>query len=126
MDTLNLQPNYQKIININSNQVFAFPIKDGYRLVNSADILYCKAEGNYTQVFLTNGSNLLISRKLKQTAASLENEWFLRIDQSYLVNMHHVEVYLRKSGGQLVMTNGINLPISKHYKEQVLQLFKIV
>ena len=69
---------------------------------------------------------MLISRKLKQTAASLENAWFLRIHQSYLVNMRHAQLYLRKSGGQLVMANGEKLPISKNYKELVLQFFKIV
>ena len=115
------QPN--KIIN---NQVIALPIKTGYRLVDQENILYCKAEGNYTLIVFVNGDTMLISRKLKQTAASLENSWFLRIHQSYLVNMRHAQWYLRKFGGQLVMKDGQNLPISKTYKKQVLQLFKIV
>ncbi len=109
-----------------TNHVVALPMKEGYRLVNQENILYCKAEGNYTLVFFANGNTMLISRKLKQTTASLEDIWFLRIHQSYLVNMRHAQLYLRKSGGQLVMTDGKKLPISKSFKEQVLQLFKIV
>jgi len=121
-----LPPTWEQPTQIPTNQVIALPMKEGYRLVNQENIVYCKAEGNYTLVFFLNGNTMLISRKLKQTAASLENTWFLRIHQSYLVNMRHAKLYLRKSGGQLVMVGGEKLPISKNYKEQVLQLFKIV
>jgi len=117
----------EKITAINkTNQIFALPMKTGYRLVNQENILYCRAEGNYTEVHFVNGKTMLISRKLKQVAASLEDDSFLRIHQSFLVNMRHAQFYLRKSGGQLVMVDGTTLPVSKSYKDQVLQLFKII
>lgn len=126
MTAIGLPPAWEQPNNIQTNQVIALPMKEGYRLVEQESILYCKAEGNYTLVTFVNGNTMLISRKLKQTAASLENTWFLRIHQSYFVNMRHAQLYLRKAGGQLVMKDGKKLPISKSYKEQVLQLFKIV
>ncbi len=108
------------------NKVIALPMKEGYRLVNQENILYCKGDGNYTQVFFANGKTMLISRNLKQTVACLESNYFIRIHQSYLVNMHHAHLYLRQSGGQLVMTDNKKLPISKKFKEQVLQFLKFV
>lgn len=120
MNTVNLSTNGNPALKV------ALPMKQGYRLVESENILYCRAEGNYTLVFFVNGTNMMISRKLKQTAGRLKNSWFLRIHQSYFVNMHHAEAYLRKSGGQLVMSDGETLPISKSYKEQVMRFFKII
>ena len=108
------------------NSIMAFPTKAGYELVDKEDIIYCKAEGNYTLVLFLKGQSLLISRKLKDTSASLEDNWFVRIHQSYLVNMRFARKYLRKSGGQLVMSDGAILPISKSFKEKVLDFFKIV
>lgn len=107
-------------------KVVALPMKAGYKLVQQDQILYCKAAGNYTEVFFTNGSRLLISRKLKEMTDSLTNDWFLRIHQSYLVNMRFATQYLRKSGGQLIMTDGKQFPISKSHKAQVLGFFKFV
>lgn len=107
-------------------KVIALPTKEGFRLVKLSEILYCKAEGNYTRIFFIKGEKLLISRKLKETAASFAETYFQRIHQSYLVNMEEAHLYLKKSGGRLVMSDGTNLPISKSYKKQVLELFKFV
>ncbi len=128
MIALNLQPNWSYSVNEQTlpREVIALPMKEGFRLVKLEDIMYCKAEGNYTQIIFLDGGTMLISRKLKETSASLEGKLFQRIHQSYLVNMRHAKMYLRKSGGQLVMSDGIKLPISKSYKEEVLNLFKFV
>ena len=107
-------------------KVVALPTKRGYKLVQQNQIFYCKAAGNYPKVFFTDGSPLLISRKLKETANSLANDWFLRIHQSYLVNMRFATQYIRKSGGQLMMSDGEQFPISKNHKAKVLSFFKYV
>lgn len=107
-------------------KIVALPMKTGYKLVQQDQILYCQASGNYTELFFTNGNTLLISRKLKETAGSLTNDWFLRIHQSYLVNMQFATQYLRKSGGQLIMIDGKQFPISKNHKAQVLSFFNFV
>ena len=128
MTALSLQPNWSYSVNeqILPKEVIALPMKEGFRLVKLEDIMYCKAEGNYTQIIFLDGGTMLISRKLKETSASLEGKLFQRIHQSYLVNMRHAKMYLRKSGGQLIMSDGKKLPISKSYKEEVLNLFKFV
>ena len=128
MNSINLEPNLTPPVvhNLPPKKVVALPMKTGYKLVQKDQILYCQAAGNYTEIFFTNGNALLISRKLKETANSLTGEWFLRIHQSYLVNMQFVTQYLRKSGGQLVMVDGKKIPISKNHKAQVLSFFKFV
>lgn len=128
MTALSLQPHWSYTLNETHlpKKVIALPMKEGFRLVKLEDILYCKAEGNYTQILFLNGETMLISRKLKETSASLQGGLFQRIHQSYLININHARMYLRKSGGQLIMSDGVKLPISKTYKEAVLNLFKFV
>lgn len=106
--------------------IVALPTKQGFELVREEEILYCKAEGNYTAIYFLGGRTLLISRKLKETTSSLADGWFLRIHQSYTVNLRYVAKYIRGLGGQLVLFEGKTLPISKKYKEEVLQQFKYV
>ena len=117
------QPSKQILL---PKKMVALPIRDGYKLVQQEHILYCKAAGNYTKILFSTGGTLLISRKLKETTKSLENEWFLRIHQSYLVNMRYATKYIRKLGGQLMMIDGKQLPISKTHKEAVLNFFKFI
>ena len=128
MNSINLEPILTPPVvhNLPPKKVVALPMKTGYKLVQKDQILYCKASGNYTEVFFTNGSTLLISRKLKETADSLTSYWFLRIHQSYLVNMQFATQYLRKAGGQLIMVDGKQFPISKNHKAQVLSFFNFV
>lgn len=124
----NLTPPLVKLAPIRSlpQTLIALPIKEGYELVKEDSIIYCKAAGNYTEIYFLDGQKLLISRKLKVTSINLSSDWFIRIHQSYLVNLQYAQQYLRKGGGQLVMLNGAILPVSKNQKEQMLKLFNYV
>lgn len=128
MTSATIQPIWNTQLKIQSlpKTVIALPTKEGYELVKEESILYCKAEGNYTMILFTNSKSLLISRKLKDTANCIEGAWFLRIHQSFMVNMRFAKKYIRKNGGKLVLVDDTILPISKKYKEQVLKLFKFV
>ncbi len=44
---------------------------------------------------------------------------FIRIHQSYIVNMQYIEIV---SGDDLRMTNGDQLQISRRYKKRILEL----
>lgn len=124
--TTNLPSNSVQGIDYLPEKVVALPIKEGYQLVKENSILYCKAQGNYTLIFFLDGGKLLISRKLKETSTKLKNDWFLRIHQSYFVNLAYAVQYLRSGGGQLVMIDGAKLPISRNKKPYLLKLFTYV
>jgi two-component system LytT family response regulator len=46
---------------------------------------------------------------------------FIRIHHSYLINKNRVEKYIRGEGGQVVMTNGTILDVSKRKKADFLK-----
>jgi two-component system LytT family response regulator len=83
------------------------------------DILYCKSDKGYTTFYLNNGSEILVSKGLKEYEALLTPFGFLRCHQSYLVNFKYVKKYYRE--GYLQMENRENILVSSRKKEEVLR-----
>lgn len=102
----------------------ALPSGRGMDFVNTEDILYCMAESNYTHVRVRDGKKYTCSKTLKDIEHLLEGLTFFRIHQSYLINMQHVQRYLRDDGGYVVMSDGFRIPIAKRRKEEFMTILK--
>ena len=79
------------------------------------------ADDNYTQLHLTDGGRLLISRTLKDVERELPPDRFVRIHLSHVVAIEQVQRYVRGAGGYVVLTSGTELPVSRSRKEELLQ-----
>lgn len=101
-------------------QRIAIPTRDGFDFIKINDILYCKANGSYTEIMLGNQKQILLSRSLGETEQLLPMEIFERIHHSILVNIQHIKQFIRSSGTFVVMDNGHELNVSKSKKEQLL------
>ena len=95
------------------------PTDEGFEFVPVGEIVYCQASGNYTQIVLPD-RRLLVSRSLKDVAELLSNRTFVRIHHSFLVNLEHLERYVRGSGGSVLVSTGDELPVSKSRKREFL------
>lgn len=102
----------------------AVPTSDGFILITLNDIIFCHANGNYTEFHLLNNKQLLSSYTLKQYHELLIDQNFFRAHRSYLINLAHVKMYKRGEGGTVVMHDGSEIEISKQNKEAFLQFFK--
>jgi two-component system LytT family response regulator len=103
---------------------FAVPTLEGLTLINPDDILYVKSDGPYSHFYFTDGRHLLISKTLKEAEEVLPANDFFRIHNSYMVNMKYVQKYLRGEGGEVVMSNGEQLPVSRNKKQEFLGLLE--
>ena len=54
-----------------------------------ADIVYLKAIGNYTTIYLTNATTITSSKPLKYFENSLPHQLFVRIHHSYIIQLLH-------------------------------------
>jgi two-component system LytT family response regulator len=102
----------------------ALPTMEGLEFVPIGEILYCKSDSNYTHVLKKDGSSTLVSRSLKYISEMMDENTFVRIHQSYLININHIERYLKGQGGEVVMSNGKHLPVSRSKKEDLLSKFR--
>jgi len=99
------------------------PQQDGFQVLNIADILYCKADDNYTEIYLEN-KKLLVSKTLKYFEEALAEYPFARIHKSYLVNVNEVIKYRKGKGGSVIVSNGKELMVSASKKRQLLSYFE--
>lgn len=91
------------------------PIKDGYRFIEEKELVFIKADGGYAKLFLDNGEELLISKKIGWFEERLSNDSFARIHKSHLVNRNHIKEMRRSDGGYVVTSLGSQLTISRNF-----------
>ncbi len=98
------------------------PQLDGFQVLNVSEILYCKADDNYTEIYLEN-KKILVSKTLKYFEDALSEFPFARIHKSYLVNVNEVVKYRKGKGGSVVVSNGKELSVSASKKKELLSYF---
>lgn len=103
------------------NQRIAVPGREGYEFIEAGKIIYAKAEGSYTHVFLNDKRKLIISKTLSDIEELLPTEHFQRIHHSTLVNLSHVTHLFKTDGGFVVLDNGEKLVVSKSKKDSLME-----
>jgi two-component system LytT family response regulator len=94
--------------------------KEGIDFVLVEDILYCQADGNYAHIHLVNKSRLMMSKPLKEIEQQLASYNFCRIHQSYLINLNHLEKYVRGTAGYVIMNDKTSINVSRSRKEELM------
>ncbi|PKB42081.1 LytTR family two component transcriptional regulator [Cellulophaga sp. RHA19] len=113
-----LQPKTNKI-----DGKITLPQQDGFQVLNVADILFCKADDNYTEIYLEN-KKILVSKTLKYFEEAMADFPFARIHKSYLVNVNSIAKYKKGKGGSVVLHNGKELLVSASKKKELLSYFE--
>ena len=98
----------------------AVPTFNGLQMLNTGDIVKCKADESYTQISLANGSKLMVSRLLKEFEDLLTDLNFFRVHHSYLINLSHVVNYVKGNGGHVIMSDGESVEVSRRKKTELL------
>jgi two-component system, LytTR family, response regulator len=96
---------------------------NGFTLVAFNDIVFIRGENNYSEFKLVNGSKMLVSKTLSSVEDILDMEVFFRIHKSFIINLQYVASFKKADGGDLIMTDGTSIPISRNKKDEFLELF---
>ena len=99
------------------------PQQDGFQVLDISDIFFCKADDNYTEIYLEN-KKIVVSKTLKYFEDILSEYAFARIHKSYLVNVAEVVRYKKGKGGSVVLSNGKELSVSASKKSGLLAYFQ--
>jgi len=95
---------------------------EGFEFIEVKDILYCKAEGSYTSFIIKNKDTLLVSKHLKAYEDLLLEQDFMRVHNSFLINLKEVKKYIKADGGYIIMSNGDPVSISRSRKEGFIEV----
>jgi two-component system LytT family response regulator len=99
------------------------PQQDGFQVLEVSDIYFCKADDNYTEIYLEK-KKIVVSKTLKYFEDALQSYSFARIHKSYLVNVSEVVKYKKGKGGSVVLSNGKELSVSASKKADLLSYFQ--
>ena len=105
------------------NSKVALPMADGIQFVNRHEIVRCEACGNYTRIYLQENRTYLVARTLGEYEDLLSPYNFLRIHHAHLINLDHIEKYVRGEGGYVIMSDGAIVDISRRKKQDFLNRF---
>jgi len=96
----------------------ALPVAEGLLFIEVPDIVFLEAEGSYTNVWLRNGSKILVSKKLKFFEEILDTRPnFFRSHRSFIVNINFLKKY-NKNESSLTLDNGKTAYISRDRKAE--------
>ena len=93
---------------------------DGLEFIDVKDIIYCEASGSYTNFYLEPGRKLMVSKNLKEYEHMLPDKQFMRVHNSYLINLQKVKKFVKAEGGYIVMSNNDQVSISQSKRDDFM------
>lgn len=89
--------------------------------VNSREILYVQAAGNYMELHLERGKVALLRTSMDALEKKLRHVDFIKIHRGILINLRQVKAVTEKES---IMRNGVRLEISVRRRKEIKDRFK--
>jgi len=96
----------------------------GFTLVDFKDIIWLEASDNYTNLFLNGQKKIVASKTLKEFETILPDSEFFRIHRSALINIHFVKEYSNHEGGEVILSDGTHVQVSKARVQEFAEFIK--
>lgn len=113
LENLKLQPEKQQII---------LPTLQGFDVIKTENIIKLQANGNFTDVYLADGSCKMICKFLKHFDELLGSP-FVRVHRSFIVNTRFIKSYSKSAGGFVTLLDGSEIEVSATHKDQLIKAF---
>ncbi|MDN4165646.1 response regulator [Cytophagales bacterium LB-30] len=106
-----------------SPKKLAIPTVSSIKFIETNNILFLKADGAYTHIYLDNANTIVSSKSLKTFEENLsENRNFFRCHKSYIVNLHYVTDFIKSDGGYIKIAQKFDVTISSEKTSEMLKL----
>jgi two-component system LytT family response regulator len=121
-DPLNLRTLVSNLKN-GSVQVpnLVIPHLKGFQVLKIPEIIMCQADGYCTNFYLTGNRKIVSSKNLKHFYSLLFEHNFIRIHNSYVINLEHVTAYNRQ--GEIELTESHTAHLGDSYKNDFVRRF---
>ena len=96
---------------------FMIHFRNRVQTVDIDQIMYCKADGNYSFIFLQDGKRIMMSRTLKYVVQRLSSPHFIRIHATYLVNPDFILRLHKDKNYQVELVNHTRLDVARSKRQ---------
>lgn len=93
---------------------------EGMRFIDVNKITHIKAEGSYARIHIQGKRDFIATKLLKEFEFLCANDMFVRVHNSYMVNIRNVKSYSKKNGGTITLVTDKEVPVSRGRKEEVI------
>lgn len=93
-------------------------------VVKVSEVVFLQADGVYTHFNLINGDKIMVSHNIKEYDEALTPYGFMRVHNSYLVNLALIRKFDKADGGSLIMEGNSAVPVSTRKREVILDYLK--
>jgi two-component system LytT family response regulator len=107
------------------NQKIALPGKNKIEYVTVSEIVYIEANSNSSNILTVNSDGLIpASKSLKEyeDLLCIPDTPFIRIHNSYIINVNYATKYIREDGGYVILREKKTIPVSKQKKDEFLKM----
>ena len=104
----------------------AIPSIDKINIIKVDDIIYCEADGRYTNFYLANKKKKVSCRNLGEYEEIFSGtDSFYRIHYKYIVNLNKLININKAAGNYCEFENKISLPIAKRRQQELSKHLKL-
>jgi two-component system LytT family response regulator len=96
----------------------------GIHFIEPDDIIYLQSDGSYTHFIMRGDKKVLSSKAIGVYEEMLADKGFFRIHHSNIINVNHLNKYIRQDGGYVEMSNGTTLTVSRRKKDEFLDFIQ--
>ena len=100
----------------------ALQTSKGIFLYELEAIIRLEATGNYTTIYLKDSKKLTVAKTMREFEDLLCAMGFVRIHHSHIINLNHMQSYISRDGGYVIMDTSTTLPVSKRKKADLLAI----
>lgn len=106
--------------NEKQGKIFMIPCGNRIRIINQMDIMFIRAESNYSVFIKDDKTELILCHTLEYVENILEKSSFFRCHKSFLVNLSKInEITLNKS--ELTMQENVKIPIARRRRKEFIK-----
>lgn len=100
---------------------FTYSTNDEKKSISTDDILYFEGSGAYVYCISVK-EKILLSKNIGEVEKNLDEKNFIRCHQSYIVNIKYVTSFNQKRNGNMILSNGSEIPVSQRKMKAVAGL----
>lgn len=105
------------------NQKYAFHVGKEIKFIEQKEIMYCTSDSNYTDIATVSGKKMLTSKSLKELEKLFDSDIFVRVHNSWIVNISYVVSFSNEKSSVIVMADGSVIKVSRRKKRELLMKF---
>lgn len=96
--------------------------RNEYMNINIDDVLYLKADGNYTEIFLSSNEKIIICKNLKKTVKEIFNtNTFIKVRRNIVVNSNNIIKLNTSKKAYILLKNNTKITPSIRLKRNIVK-----